>query len=77
MSEVTMMYNRPTIEDLKEAMEIIAKQFIHTNQIKNSVRNNNELVKHQDIYSSKVPLTFFEQLRLMNLHDYYLELNKI
>ena len=25
MSEVTMMYNRPTIEDLKEAMEIIAK----------------------------------------------------
>ncbi len=24
MSEVTMMYNRPTIEDLKEAMEIIA-----------------------------------------------------
>ena len=25
MSEVTMMYNRPTIEDLIEAMEIIAK----------------------------------------------------
>jgi len=25
MSEVTMMYNRPTIEDLKEAMEVIAK----------------------------------------------------
>ena len=25
MSEVTMIYNRPTIEDLKEAMEIIAK----------------------------------------------------
>ena len=25
MSEVTMMYNRPTIDDLIEAMEVIAK----------------------------------------------------